>query len=220
MATADSARAASNADLQSRKEAAVPRGIGVMTQIFAQHAHNAELWDVEGRRYIDFGGGIAVLNVGHRHPKVVAGVAEQLERFTHTMFQIVPYELYVSLAEKLNQLTPGTHRKKTALFSTGAEAIENAIKIARAATGRSGVIAFGDQQGTQHGEGFQRHALHLQQRARRGGEHVHLGGGGHQQAALDAVVGEPGLGLRGITFIDEYVLARERDRLVKPRPPR
>jgi len=156
MATADTPRAASNADLQSRKEAAVPRGIGVMTQIFAQRAHNAELWDVEGRRYIDFGGGIAVLNVGHRHPKVVAAVAEQLERFTHTMFQIVPYELYVSLAEKLNQLTPGTHRKKTALFSTGAEAIENAIKIARAATGRSGVIAFG---GAFHGRSMLAAAL-------------------------------------------------------------
>jgi 4-aminobutyrate aminotransferase-like enzyme len=109
--------AASNADLQRRKEAAVPRGIGVMTEIFAQRAQNAELWDVEGRRYIDFGGGIAVLNVGHRHPKVVAAVREQLERFTHTMFQIVPYELYVALAEKLNQITPGSHPKKTALFS-------------------------------------------------------------------------------------------------------
>ena len=129
MAAADSTTAVSNADLQRRKEAAVPRGIGVMTEIFAQRAQNAELWDVEGRRYIDFGGGIAVLNVGHRHPKVVAAVREQLERFTHTMFQIVPYELYVALAEKLNQITPGSHRKKTALFSTGAEAIENAIKL-------------------------------------------------------------------------------------------
>jgi 4-aminobutyrate aminotransferase len=156
MATADSTTAASNADLQRRKEAAVPRGIGVMTQIFAQRAQNAELWDVEGRRYIDFGGGIAVLNVGHRHPKVVAAVTEQLERFTHTMFQIVPYELYVALAEKLNQITPGTHRKKTALFSTGAEAIENAIKIARAATGRSGVIAFG---GAFHGRSMLAAAL-------------------------------------------------------------
>ena len=156
MAAADSTTAASNADLQRRKEAAVPRGIGVMTQIFAQRAQNAELWDVEGRRYIDFGGGIAVLNVGHRHPKVVAAVTAQLERFTHTMFQIVPYELYVALAEKLNQITPGSHRKKTALFSTGAEAIENAIKIARAATGRSGVIAFG---GAFHGRSMLAAAL-------------------------------------------------------------
>ena len=112
MAAADRTATASNADLQRRKEAAVPRGIGVMTQIFAQRAQNAELWDVEGRRYIDFGGGIAVLNVGHRHPKVVAAVREQLEQFTHTMFQIVPYELYVSLAEKLNQITPGTHAEE------------------------------------------------------------------------------------------------------------
>jgi 4-aminobutyrate aminotransferase len=133
----------SNADLQRRKEAAVPRGIGVMTQVFVERAENAELWDVEGRRYIDFGGGIAVLNVGHRHPRVVAAVEAQLGRLTHSMFQITPYELYVSLAERLNRITPGTHAKKTAFFSTGAEAIENAVKIARAATGRAGVIAFG-----------------------------------------------------------------------------
>lgn len=132
-----------NAELQRRKDAAVPRGIGVMTRIFIDHAENAEMWDVEGRRYIDFGGGIAVLNVGHRHPKVVAAIEAQLGKMTHTMFQITPYELYVSLAEKLNRMTPGTHAKKTAFFSTGAEAIENAIKIARAATGRPGVIAFG-----------------------------------------------------------------------------
>ena len=156
MAAANSATTATNADLQRRKEAAVPRGIGVMTEIFAQRARNAELWDVEGRRYIDFGGGIAVLNVGHRHPKVVAAVTEQLQHFTHTMFQIVPYELYVALAEKLNQITPGSHRKKTALFSTGAEAIENAIKIARASTGRSGVIAFG---GAFHGRSMLAAAL-------------------------------------------------------------
>jgi 4-aminobutyrate aminotransferase len=133
----------SNEELQRRKEAAVPRGIGVMTQIFIDHAENAELWDVEGRRYIDFGGGIAVLNVGHRHPKVVAAIQAQLGKMTHTMFQITPYEPYVSLAERLNRMTPGAHAKKTAFFSTGAEAIENAIKIARAATGRPGVIAFG-----------------------------------------------------------------------------
>jgi 4-aminobutyrate aminotransferase len=132
----------SNQDLQRRKEAAVPRGIGVMTQLFAERAENAEIWDVEGRRYIDFGGGIAVLNVGHRHPKVVAAIEAQLGKLTHTMFQIMPYESYVALAEKLNRLTPGAHAKKTAFFSTGAEAIENAVKIARAATGRPGVIAF------------------------------------------------------------------------------
>lgn len=132
----------SNEELQRRKEAAVPRGIGVMTQLFVERAENAELWDVEGRRYIDFGGGIAVLNVGHRHPKVIAAIEAQLRKMTHTMFQITPYESYVSLAEKLNRMTPGAHAKKTAFFSTGAEAIENSIKIARAATGRTGVIAF------------------------------------------------------------------------------
>lgn len=134
--------AVSNQDLQRRKEAAVPRGIGVMTQLFIERAENAELWDVEGRRYIDFGGGIAVLNVGHRHPKVVAAIEAQLRKMTHTMFQITPYESYVTLAERLNRITPGAHAKKTAFFSTGAEAIENAVKIARAATGRPGVIAF------------------------------------------------------------------------------
>jgi len=136
------AAAKSNESLQRRKEAAVPRGIGVMTQLFIERAENAEMWDVEGRRYIDFGGGIAVLNVGHRHPKVVAAIEAQLKKLTHTMFQITPYESYVALAEKLNRMTPGTHAKKTAFFSTGAEAIENSVKIARAATGRSGVIAF------------------------------------------------------------------------------
>ena len=131
-----------NAIIQARKEAATPRGVGVLANFYAARAENAELWDVEGRRFIDFAGGIAVLNTGHRHPKVTAAVREQLERFTHTCYQVVPYESYVSLAEKLNRLTPGDHAKKTAFFSTGAEAIENAIKIARAATGRSGVIAF------------------------------------------------------------------------------
>ena len=134
--------ATTNADLQRRKEASIPRGIGVMTQLFADRAENAEIWDVEGRRYIDFGGGIAVLNVGHRHPRVLAAIEAQLRKLTHTMFQIMPYESYVALAERINRVTPGDHAKKTALFSTGAEAIENAIKIARAATGRSGVIAF------------------------------------------------------------------------------
>lgn len=131
-----------NEQLMARKAAATPRGVGVMAQFFAARAEGAELWDVEGRRFIDFAGGIAVLNVGHRHPKVVAALAEQLQRFTHTCYQVVPYESYVALAEKLNELTPGKFAKKTALFSTGAEAVENAIKIARAYTGRAGVIAF------------------------------------------------------------------------------
>ena len=124
---------------QAAPRAARRRGDGG----FAERAENALLWDVEGRRYIDFAGGIAVLNTGHRHPAVVAAIEAQLQRFTHTCWQVVPYEGYVALAEKLNALTPGTHAKKTALFSTGAEAVENAVKIARAHTGRSGVIAFG-----------------------------------------------------------------------------
>jgi 4-aminobutyrate aminotransferase len=132
-----------NEQLQARRAAATPRGVGVMAGFYADRAEGAELWDVEGQRYIDFAGGIAVLNVGHRHPRIVAAIEQQLQRFTHTCYQVVPYESYVSLAEKLNALTPGSHAKKTALFSTGAEAVENAVKIARAYTGRPGVIAFG-----------------------------------------------------------------------------
>jgi 4-aminobutyrate aminotransferase len=132
-----------NEQLMARKAAATPRGVGVMGTFFAERAQGAELWDVQGQRFIDFAGGIAVMNVGHGHPKVIAAIEAQLKRFTHTCYQVVPYESYVALAEKLNQLTPGTHAKKTALFSTGAEAVENAVKIARSYTKRSGVIAFG-----------------------------------------------------------------------------
>lgn len=131
-----------NADLQKRKDAATPRGVGVMCQFYADRASNAEVWDVEGRRYIDFAAGIAVLNTGHRHPKLMKAIEQQLARFTHTAYQVIPYESYVELAERINAITPGSHAKKTALFSTGAEAVENAIKIARAATGRTAVIAF------------------------------------------------------------------------------
>jgi 4-aminobutyrate aminotransferase-like enzyme len=90
-----------NADLKARKDAATPRGVGVMCDFYAERAENAELWDVEGRRFIDFAAGIAVCNTGHRHPKIVAAMRAQLERFTHTAYQIVPYESYVSLAEKI-----------------------------------------------------------------------------------------------------------------------
>ncbi len=131
-----------NAEIQARKDAATPRGVGVMCQFYAERAYNAELWDVEGRRFIDFAAGIAVLNTGHRHPRVMAAIAEQSGRFTHTCYQVVPYESYVALAERINALTPGSHAKKTAFFSSGAEAVENAVKIARAATGRSAVISF------------------------------------------------------------------------------
>ena len=135
-------QAASNQDLHKRRLAATPRGIGVMANFFIDKALNSEVWDVEGNRYIDFGGGIAVLNTGHRHPKIIAAIQDQLERFTHTCYQVLPYESYVTLAERINKLTPGKHAKKTCFFSSGAEAAENAVKIARASTGRPGIIAF------------------------------------------------------------------------------
>lgn len=131
-----------NADLLTRRLAAVPRGVSTATAIFAARAENAELWDVEGNRYVDFAGGIAVLNTGHRHPKVLAAVRDQLDAYTHTAFQVVAYEPYIALAERLNALAPFDGPAKTILFTTGAEAVENAVKIARAATGRSAVIAF------------------------------------------------------------------------------
>ncbi|KMJ52100.1 4-aminobutyrate aminotransferase [Vogesella sp. EB] len=130
-------------ELMQRKANATPRGVGVMCSFFAERAKNAEIWDTEGKRYIDFAGGIGVLNTGHLHDKVQAAVAEQLNKFSHTCYQVVPYELYIELAEKLNAMTPGSHAKKTAFYTTGAEAVENAVKIARAATGRPGIIAFG-----------------------------------------------------------------------------
>jgi 4-aminobutyrate aminotransferase / (S)-3-amino-2-methylpropionate transaminase / 5-aminovalerate transaminase len=132
-----------NAALLARRQAAVPRGVGHAHSIFADRAENAEVFDVEGRRYIDFAGGIAVLNTGHRHPAVIEAAKAQLDRYTHTCFQVLAYEPYVELAERLNALAPGNFAKKTILLTTGAEAVENAIKIARAATGRPGVIAFG-----------------------------------------------------------------------------
>ncbi len=131
-----------NASLMARRHAAVPRGVGQAHALFVSRASNAELWDVEGRRYIDFAGGIAVLNTGHCHPEVIAAVKAQLDLYTHTCFQVVAYEPYVELAEKLNALAPGRPPKKTLFLSTGAEAVENAVKIARAHTRRAGVIAF------------------------------------------------------------------------------
>ena len=132
----------SNQEWKARKDAATPRGVGVMCNFYAERAENSELWDIEGNRYIDFASGIAVLNTGHRHPKIVEAIKKQLDSFTHTAYQIVPYSIYVDLAEKINRLTPGNHAKKTAFFTTGAEAVENAIKIARSATKRPGVVAF------------------------------------------------------------------------------
>jgi 4-aminobutyrate aminotransferase/(S)-3-amino-2-methylpropionate transaminase len=132
-----------NAELHARRSAAVPQGVANACPIYADHAQNAELWDVEGHRYIDFAGGIAVLNTGHRHERVIGAAKAQEDRFTHTSFQVVPYEPYVALAERLNALAPGDFAKKTLLMTTGAEAVENAIKISRAYTKRRAVIAFG-----------------------------------------------------------------------------
>ena len=131
-----------NAELMARRSAALPSGVGQAHGVFASRAKNAEIWDVEGRRWIDFCAGIAVVNTGHCHPKVMAAARAQLDNFTHTCFQVVAYEGYVALAERLNQLAPGSTPKKTFFMNTGAEAVENAIKIARAYTGRSGIIAF------------------------------------------------------------------------------
>lgn len=133
----------SNSSLWNRLQAAVPRGVSVSLPVFAASAENAEIRDVEGRRYIDFAGGIGVLNIGHRHPRVLAAVERQMQAITHACFQVTPYESYVRLAERLNELAPGTAPKKTIFLTTGAEAVENAIKIARHATGRSAAIAFG-----------------------------------------------------------------------------
>ncbi|HUS55235.1 MAG TPA: 4-aminobutyrate--2-oxoglutarate transaminase [Thermohalobaculum sp.] len=130
-----------NSELKQRQQAAVAGGVATKS-IYAAKAENAELWDVEGRRYIDFAAGIAVTNTGHRHPKVMAAVAEQALAFTHTCFHVAPYESYISLAEQLNAAVPGDFPKKTVFLSAGAEAVENAIKLARYHTGRSGVIAF------------------------------------------------------------------------------
>ena len=131
-----------NASLMKRREAAVPRGVGQIHPIFAESAKNATVTDVEGREFIDFAGGIAVLNTGHVHPKIIAAVTAQLNKLTHTCFQVLAYEPYVEVCEKVNAKVPGDFAKKTLLVTTGSEAVENAVKIARAATGRAGVIAF------------------------------------------------------------------------------
>ena len=133
-----------NSQLQQRKDDALPRGTGNLCQWYVDHAENATLRDVEGNSWIDFAGGIAVLNTGHRHPRIVQAMTEQLAKFTHTAFQVTPYESYVALAERLNRIVPIAGKVKTAFFSTGAEAVENAVKVARAATRRHGIITFGN----------------------------------------------------------------------------
>lgn len=131
-----------NAALMARRKAAVPRGVGQSHEVFIARGENAEIWDVEGKRYIDFAGGIAVLNTGHCNPTVIAAVKAQLDLYTHTCFQVLAYEPYVELAERINALAPGDFAKKTLFLSTGAEAIENAVKIARSYTKRAAIIAF------------------------------------------------------------------------------
>jgi 4-aminobutyrate aminotransferase len=133
---------ATSAELQTRRTAAIPRGIGHVTQIYAKRALNAEIWSEDGKRYIDFGAGIAVVNTGHQHPRLLAAIEAQMKAFTHVCFQVTPYENYVSLAERLNALAPVAGPAKTMLASTGAEAVENAVKVARAFTGRPGIISF------------------------------------------------------------------------------
>jgi 4-aminobutyrate aminotransferase/(S)-3-amino-2-methylpropionate transaminase len=132
----------SNAQWQVRKLAAIARGQGNIAAVYVDYAKNSEMWDVEGNRYIDFGTGIAVCSTGHSNPAVVAAVQNQLERFSHTCVMVTPYDSAVELAEKLNELAPGPTPKKTIFVTTGAEAVENCVKIARAHTGRRGVIAF------------------------------------------------------------------------------
>lgn len=140
-----------NQEISKRRDAAISNGVGMMTQIYVDRALNSEVWDVEGKRYIDFAAGIAVVNTGHCHPKVMQAVTEQAASFTHTCHQVLPYENYIRLAERLNDKVPGDFEKKTVFVTTGAEAVENAIKVARAATGRPAVIAFG---GAFHGRTF------------------------------------------------------------------
>jgi 4-aminobutyrate aminotransferase/(S)-3-amino-2-methylpropionate transaminase len=132
----------SNSDWQARKNDAVARAQGNLAPVFIERALGSEMWDIEGKRYIDFGTGIAVCSAGHSHPKIVAAVANQLENFSHTCVMVTPYDSSVRLAEKLNALAPGNSKKKSIFVTTGAEAVENTIKIARAHTGRRGVIAF------------------------------------------------------------------------------
>ena len=130
--------------LAKRRDRAVPRGLSQSTPVYVAKAEDAWLEDVDGNRYVDFAGGIGCINVGHRREAVVAAIREQLDRYLHTCVQVTPYEGYVRLAERMNEVTPGRFRKKTLFVNSGAEAIENAVKIARVHTGRPGIIAFED----------------------------------------------------------------------------
>jgi len=131
-----------NADIYQRRDDCVARAIAYSTTFVVARAEGGEVWDVEGNRFIDFCGGIGCQNVGHGHPKVIAAMEAQIKSFTHTCFQISPYESYISLAERLNALLPGDFEKKSLFFSAGGEAVENAVKIARYYTRRPGLITF------------------------------------------------------------------------------
>jgi len=128
--------------LLARRAKAVPKGVPAVTPIAVVHAEGSVLTDADGNRLIDFGGGIGVVNTGHRHPGVVEAVRTQLDRFAHVCFPVSTYEPYVELAERLNRLTPGTHEKRTFFVNSGAEAVENAVKVARYFTGRQAVLCF------------------------------------------------------------------------------
>lgn len=141
----------SNKELQALKERYVAAGAASPNEQFADHATNAELWDADGKRMIDFAGGIGVLNIGHRHPKVVEAVKAQLDKLMHTCQTVMPYEGYVKLAQKLSEVVPVKGHAKVMLANSGAEALENAMKIARAATGKTNVICF---DGGYHGRTF------------------------------------------------------------------
>ncbi|BES71363.1 4-aminobutyrate--2-oxoglutarate transaminase [Marinobacter nanhaiticus D15-8W] len=132
----------SNQTLHERRAKAMAQGQGALHPVYVDKARNAEIWDVEGNRYIDFGAGIAVNNTGHNHPRIQAAVQAQVERFSHTCLMVTPYDSAVELAEKLNAAAPGDTPKKSIFVTTGAEAVENCVKIARSYTGRSGLIAF------------------------------------------------------------------------------
>lgn len=140
-----------NKNLSDRRQLATPRGMATMCDIYVDYAKNAELWDVDGNRYIDFATGTSTMIVGHGHPKVLEAIHKQVDKFTHTFFQQIQYESYVTLCERLNAIVPCTHEKRTALFTDGAGAVENAIKIAKAYTNRSGIISF---HGAYHGRTY------------------------------------------------------------------
>ncbi len=131
-----------NQDIELRRDNAVAKAIAYSSTFIADKAQNAEIWDVEGKRYIDFCGGIGCQNVGHRHEKIVSAIKEQLDTLTHTCFQVTPYESYIKLAEKLNSVYPGNFEKKSMFFSAGGEAVENAVKVARYYTKRPAIITF------------------------------------------------------------------------------